>query len=223
MGILKKILSGDDFHKTRLHDAKGNLVRLDYAIIHGFYAITTGLLRIFWGYRPVLPWIPYSAIKEIEKIINKHSIILEFGSGMSTIWLARKCDKVYSVEDSEDWFDIVKEKLERLRLNNVIYEMRDGNSYIPLSGVVDELFDFIMIDGLYRSACLKFALQKLKPNGYLYLDDTDMDMRVQNGDMRIAEDYLRGVVNERGGQLVYFTDFSPTQFFVKQGLLARIP
>ena len=43
-----------------------------------------------------------------------------------------------------------------------------------------------------------------------------------NGDSRRAETALRNAVASRGGSIQSFTDFSPTNFFAEQGLLARL-
>lgn len=58
----------------------------------------------------------------------------------------------------------------------------------------------------------------LKPGGYVYLDDTDK----HHADLKQAETLLRNTVSSRGGEVVEYSDFSPEQLFVKQGILARI-
>lgn len=223
MEIAKRFIRGSSFTKTRLHDEKGNLIGLRRLLLNGPRAITTGLLSVF-GYRPELPWISYAAAHEIEKALDsRHSVVLEFGSGMSTIWLARRSAKVYSVEHSDVWFGFVAEHLQRLSLENVVYELRpEKDAYIHFPDTRDVFFDFVLIDGLYRSDCLKNAISRLKPGGLIYLDDCDKDMTVLNGDMRIAEACLCDIAQHRQGKLVYYTDVAPTQFFVKQGALCRI-
>ena len=45
-------------------------------------------------------------------------------------------------------------------------------SYVNAINKIDENFDFIAIDGRCRSACLKLATSKLKPNGIVLFDDS---------------------------------------------------
>jgi len=47
-------------------------------------------------------------------------------------------------------------------------------------------------------------------------------MTFPDGDLRRAEAALLDAVRARGGSIRYFSDFSPTNFFVEQGALARL-
>jgi hypothetical protein len=41
--------------------------------------------------------------------------------------------------------------------------------------------------------------------------------------MRTAEELLRDLARQKGGVIHEFCDFSPTQFFVKQGIAWELP
>jgi predicted O-methyltransferase YrrM len=185
--------------------------------------MTTAVLRRLFGYRPAQPWISYAAASEIAKALDPtRSVVLEFGSGTSTVWLAERSAQLYSVEDSEPWFGRVSEWLRRSSVQNVVYALRsDKNGYIHFPEKSDVLFDFVLIDGTYRSDCLKAAVGRLKPGGLIYLDDCDKDTALGNGDMREAEAFLREIAGQGQGQLTYYSDLAPTQCFVKQGALYK--
>ena len=77
------------------------------------------------------------------------------------------------------------------------------------------------MDGTDREGCIRSVVPKLKRGANLYLDNSDKDMTRPNGDMRRAEKALLEAVEMRKGSVRYFSDFSPTNFFVEQGVLAK--
>ena len=126
--MLKKIISGNDSRKSRLHDEKGNFIGWGRLFLHAPAALATGLLRLTIDYRPVEPWISYSAINVLRGFLTKSSRVLEFGSGMSTVWYARHAGEVYSVEDYKPWFDKVNLVLNRENIKNVKYFFASNES-----------------------------------------------------------------------------------------------
>lgn len=222
--MLTKIISGDTLRKSRLHDEKGNFVGLAHLIRHAPPAIMTGLLRLSVDYRPQLPWISYSAIQVLEKFLTKSSRVLEFGSGMSTLWYAKHASEVCSVVDFKPWFNKVSDLIVRKGINNINYQFAVGvDTYSRYHGDDDDGFDLIMIDGSHRSACVAQASKLLKPGGILYLDNSDKDSTPRGGDMRLAEKFALRFSKVRNGDVTYFTDFAPPQLFVQQGLMAKLP
>ena len=77
-----------------------------------------------------------------------------------------------------------------------------------------------MIDGSNRSACIQTAVNCLKPDAILYLYNSDK--HPHGGDTRLAEEALLAAVRVRGGRMLYFTDFAPTDLFGNQGLAALL-
>lgn len=222
--MLKRIISAGPSRKSRLHDEKDNFIGLKRLFLHAPHAVLTGLLRLSIGYRPGLPWISYSAIAELEKFLTNTSRVLEFGSGMSTIWYAKHAGEVCSVEDCKPWFDKVSDLIERKNIENISLHFANGLSeYSQLMANDDAGFDLIIVDGNHRSACIAHATNLLKTGGILYLDNSDRDTKVVSGDTRLAEELALQFARERHAQVTYFTDFAPTQFFVQQGLMIKLP
>jgi len=224
LGIITKVIRADKSRRSRLHDEKGNFIGWKRALLHAPPAILTGILRITIDYRPELPWISYAAIKLLKGFLSKESRILEFGSGMSTIWYATHAKEVCSIENNEYWFEQVNAILRKRQLNNVVYEFTtDEQEYCSFQSDTAIGFDLIIIDGCYRSRCVVNAVKLLRPGGILYLDNSDRDSIEGGGDMRYAEQYALHFAREKNGSVSYFVDFAPTQFFVQQGMMVKLP
>lgn len=223
--MLTKLFYGEQkIRKSRLHDEKGNFIGWDKFLSHAPLAFSTGLVRISLGYHPVIPWIAYDAIGVLKKFLTKNSRVLEFGSGMSTIWYAKFAGEVYSVEDYRPWYEKVNVIQKKHLLNNVHYHFAE-NPIDYFNFMADDTtgFDLIMVDGSNRSTCITNAVKLLRPGGILYLDNSDKHSSSQGGDTRLAEGYALEFTQEKSAEVTYFTDFAPTQFFVQQGLMIKLP
>jgi len=181
-------------------------------------------MRISVGYRPELPWIGYTSIDNLNTFLNKDSRVLEFGSGMSTIWYAKHAGEIFSVEDCRPWYDNVTKIIESKRLSNITYRFAESESeYSEFMSDDTNGFDLVIIDGSCRSKCVAHATKLIKPGGILYLDNSDKDSAPNGGDMRTAEAHARDFAIDSNAQITEITDFAPTQFFVQQGLSIRLP
>jgi predicted O-methyltransferase YrrM len=115
---------------------------------------------------------------------------LEFGSGRSTVWLATLMQRLTSVEHNSQWFAIVREKLAVRGLLNVDYRLvplghpeseAEHPGYDPLPDYVavasefpDSSLNLVLIDGHYRSACIRATIPKIAPLGYMIIDDVNL-------------------------------------------------
>jgi len=221
--MLQKLLSGGAARKTRLHDEKGNLISFNRFFLNGSRAVFTGLMRILLGYRVAMPWISYSAISVLKQHLDKTSRVLEFGSGMSTIWYAQHAGHVCSVEDNKEWYEKVQELIQDREIQNIDYLFADTEeTYSQFKCGDDVGYDLIMVDGSFRSSCVANTLKLLKPSGILYLDNSDKDSTESGGDMRLAESQVLSFAKQQNAEVIYFTDFAPTQLFVQQGLMIKL-
>lgn len=224
MSLFTRVISGDSVRKTRLHDEKGNLCPPANLIMHGPPAIITGLLRILVGYIPEKPWIAYSSIRLLDKFLDKKSRVLEFGSGMSTIWFASHAGEVNSVEHNKPWHKSISSIIRERDIRNVNYKFaEDEAEYASFMADDTNGFDLVLIDGRCRSKCLANASKLVRPGGILYLDNSDKDSTTRGGDMRLAESALREFAEQRGAAVTEVVDFAPAQLFVQQGLYTKLP
>src|SRR5580693_2267963 len=134
MNLAQKIIGGDEMHKSRFHDQKRNLIDLQ-GLRYFPHCISSTVLRLTIGKRPVLPWIGYRAINRLKKILNNKTKMIEFGSGMSTIWYAKHCGEVISIEDNELWYNKISRELRDQKFTNVSYHLKKVPDYCELYDV----------------------------------------------------------------------------------------
>ena len=210
-----------EYRKSRFYDEKGNPGDVG-GVIYAPLALATATMRKLFDYRPKWPTLSFRAIKVIDYILEPSFRCVEFGSGMSTPWLAKRCNYLLSIENDKAWYDRVSAMIAANSFSHVRHELREANRYSDLSDHDDGLFDFVLVDGLDRHGCVISAVPKIRPGGWIYLDNSDKDMTKPEGDVRLAEAALLEAVAKRGGSTRYFVDFSVTNFFVEQGLLVRL-
>jgi hypothetical protein len=219
MNVLDKIIRGDAERKTRFHDEKGNFIRPGRLLRNGPRAYATFPLRRLLNVRPKQPWISFDASYVLAKHLTKDSRVLEFGSGMSTIWYAKRAGHVRSVEDYRPWYEKVCLELQADDATNVDYVFAESRESYTSAGLRGTEYDLIMVDGSHRSACIASAIPLLAARGILYLDNSDKNSR--GGDVRDAEKLCLQFAERKGLACEYYTDFAPSQLIPTQGLLIR--
>lgn len=153
----------------------------------GFISRAAG--EVYTMFRPDEPWISHKAVRFLEKSLNESMSGLEWGSGRSTLWYARKLGHLISVEHDSNWHQLIRERISRQNLTNVDYRFialdhPENDPTYPnyamtpkyvdvISSMPDESLDFVVIDGHYRQACLQAVQRKLKHGGLLLLDNSN--------------------------------------------------
>lgn len=127
------------------------------------------------------PWIAPTAISWLDKHLTTKMKGVEFGSGRSTVWYAKRLKSLVSIEDHKGWFEQVQQELEQANIKNISYVLRsseeDTTGKIPYVQTIDtfevEGLDFIVVDGKHRDVIAIQAIDKLKSGGFLLLDDAE--------------------------------------------------
>ncbi|MEP7192277.1 MAG: class I SAM-dependent methyltransferase [Actinomycetota bacterium] len=143
-----------------------------------------------------IPWWTYGAISAVQEhlqLLGGSARVFEFGSGASTVWLARRSADVYSVEHDHAFADIMRRVLADANVTDAVDLIeappatsadpqvrsgRPGEDELDFSGYVDALervggkFDLICVDGRARVACALAAVKYLTPDGILVWDDS---------------------------------------------------
>lgn len=147
-------------------------VQLDNDWIYGRTALAHGI-----------PWITPKAFLHLEKIVKPEWRVFEWGSGGSTVYWARKCEQVISVEHNIEWVTRTAGMLAERKLDNFdihyIRGLYDGlvDHYKPYADVIltypDDYFDLVYIDGeaTSRKWCLENCLSKVK--GWILCDNSN--------------------------------------------------
>jgi len=138
------------------------------------------------GYRtlnPGEPWLTPAAIRALEGLLLPTDAGIEFGSGRSTLWFAKRVRHLTSIEHNQQWYERVVQLLKEAGLQNVTYHFYPENSpsegetqsnYVEaFSNFSAESVDFVLVDGIYRDQCAYRALSVLKPGGLLIIDNVN--------------------------------------------------
>ncbi|MGH9876278.1 MAG: hypothetical protein ACRD5H_01455 [Nitrososphaerales archaeon] len=222
--MYKKIVAGSNTRKTRLHDERGNMISSARLVRNGPKALVSGFARLAFGILSNRPWISYDMQNVIEKFLNSKKMVLEYGSGMSTLWYAQRSHLVVSVEDDKFWFEKNLQRFSDYKSANIEYKFcGNPEEYTNAQNFTkNKQFDLIMIDGSYRYECALQATEIVAPGGLIYLDNCDKSDGGQSGAVKQAREVLEAFAKQNNHSIQYITDFAPGQFFVQQGLLVRL-
>ena len=142
-----------------------------------------------------LPWWTLKSKKYVDsflKNLDGNALVFEYGPGASTIWLSKRCKKIYYVEHDESFFNYlskltknyknIKGYFEKPKKSKKItkypisrhkdYKNLDFSNYVNKIRAINKKFDLIIIDGRSRTYCLKESLKHLKENGLIVFDNT---------------------------------------------------
>lgn len=137
------------------------------------------------------PWWTFTASERIDEMLRSRpgARVFEWGSGASTMWLARRAAAVISVEHDSVWAD----RVAAVAPSNVDLRVRQGvPSAAPRTGsakrgfegvdfteYVSEIeqhpgeFDVIVVDGRAREACLERAVGRIAERGVIVVDNVE--------------------------------------------------
>ncbi|MEX1663677.1 class I SAM-dependent methyltransferase [Thioclava sp. 15-R06ZXC-3] len=135
------------------------------------------------------PWWTFNAIDTVDQYLAEKpgARVFEWGSGASTVWLAKRAGEVISIEHDGDWADVVAPRIAgfghvtltrvdaqakgRISSGKFGFEGQFFDDYVAAIRDVPGQFDLIVIDGRAREACLDEALARLAPGGRILFDD----------------------------------------------------
>lgn len=151
-----------------------------------------------------VPWITFEAQSWLKEYLSKNMVVFEYGSGGSTLFFSKRVKKLISVEHDNIWysrvFDILKDEnisnctylLFKPQLafdnqpdftdpygftsNSPEYTNMSFETYVKtLDKFPDNSFDLVFIDGRTRPSCILHALDKVRPGGFLMLDNSERE------------------------------------------------
>ena len=174
MNKLLKLLRANENHKTRFHTERGLLMPLS-----SFARIPKALWYRLSGKYKFMPWIVPETVSWLEKNMREEWQVFEFGSGWSTIWYAKHCRHIVSVEDNAGWNQVVEGRVKDQGVKNCELRLASLNDFISIiSSFPNDYFDLIIIDSSeeqknLRIEALEASMSKVRPGGYILLDDSD--------------------------------------------------
>lgn len=154
------------------------------------------------------PWITYRAIEWLDSHLGRDMSVFEFGAGGSTLFFSQRVRRVVSVEHDEKFHQVVARLLAESGIDNCELILRrpqpltDGGpswefishqakyrglSFEDYLKAIDEFpdasFDLVLVDGRARVESARRAFRKIKPGGYLMLDNSDRSGYAEVGRM----------------------------------------
>lgn len=159
------------------------------------YLLSKFKLRVFELKHPDAPWLTADSIRLLDQLIKKTDSGIEFGSGRSTRWFARRCQNLTSIEHHEGWYKKVKSELNDLDnvkyiLANVNLDKPEKSEYLStLLNIPDATIDFVVNDGKIRDWVAHKTIDKLKPGGVYILDNAE---RYMPNDLHLPESIGKG-------------------------------
>jgi predicted O-methyltransferase YrrM len=127
------------------------------------------------------PWIAPAAVLALDRLITREFSIFEFGSGSSTLWFSKRAGKVISVENNPEWFRSVQAALSAAGVSNCELKLVPIDDFlVEMDRQPEGSLDLVVVDNeqnehVTRNDCVAASIPKVKPGGYLLLDDSDRE------------------------------------------------
>lgn len=109
----------------------------------------------------IMPWYTSPCLEWLMTLPLRGKRVFEYGVGDSTLWYRSKYAQVGGVDTNEEWAE---------KIPGTFY-ITDNQGYISVMDKYSAPFDIIVIDGDWRDECTEKALPKLKPGGFLIIDN----------------------------------------------------
>lgn len=125
---------------------------------------------------PEAPWLTRPMVDLLDSWLRPTDRGLEWGSGCSTVWLARRVQALVSVEHDPSWYRRVQQGLQQQPPRSPVDHrlIRDEAGYVAVAHTLPPAsLDFCLVDGLARDRCAVAALPLITPGGVLILDNSN--------------------------------------------------
>lgn len=131
-----------------------------------------------------MPWWSFGAVEALSARLLPSHDVFEFGSGGSSLYLARRARSVTCVEDQPNWAERVESEARKLGIGNLTVlrrplDLSDGAGFLEsayLLALAGRKFDLIVIDGAegkepLRESCFQRAEDFIREGGMIIVDD----------------------------------------------------
>jgi len=122
-----------------------------------------------------IPWFTYPAIEYLNQFDVRDKRVFEYGCGQSTAYWRRRGARVWGVEHDRAWFEKMSSDTSAGR---ILYFADTELEYAATIELPGTSFDIVVIDGVFRTACVEPALAHLRPGGFIILDNAERDVEV---------------------------------------------
>lgn len=158
----------------------------------------------------------------IQKYLNQNDILLEWGSGNSTIYYSGIVKKVISIEHDKDYFDYIQKTITLYDIKNIEQYLISAHSPNPIPSRYEQFKDYIeypiknklkftkvLIDGRGRKYCAFSIINMIDENVIIFIHDFnreeyqdvlqyyDIVERITTGQGIVALKKKKGIVFDR--------------------------
>ena len=189
------------------------------------------------------PWITFKAIDFLKIHLKPGHKIFEYGGGGSTLFFVKRVAQIITVEHNKVWFDTLQHIIENKKSDNwkgifipaekgdLVSNPEFANPYhyssddepsigfnykkyvTSIEAFSNNYFDCVIIDGRSRPACIIHSIPKIKPSGFLVLDNSDRKYYLEQTKNRIEKEFTQ-IISEFGPS-PYATEFTHTSIWKK--------
>ena len=127
--------------------------------------------------------------------------LLEFGSGGSTLFFAKRCARVVSLEADRNWYERLRKEVP----DNVELFWRVGDAFYDRNDAWGK-FDVVVIDTMERNRLAEVAISYCSQTGVIIWDDTE------------RPEYVSGIseLKRTGWKQLRFSGIGPIQNAIKE-------
>jgi hypothetical protein len=213
--FVSRVVTGDGNRRTRFHTMMGTCVNARDLLDLPRSVWTALQLRVF-GRRAHLAWLSYRAVAHLEQLMRPDWRVLEFGSGMSSLFFARHAGSLVSIETNREWYERMRGLFASYHLTSVDYRLQELDGYTVLPDLADASFDLVIVDGVARDREARAAIQKVKPGGYIFYDNSDVPWP------EYAEARRLVISAAAPNAIWFFNGFYPFQISAMESVLVRV-
>lgn len=154
----------------------------------------------FSSFKPLMHEHEY---KFVEKYLNKNDVLLEWGSGNSTLYFSDFVSKVISIEHDIDYYHSIKKCIDAYSAENILLfhvepTVRDQtiDRYAQLKDYIEFpvkqkfIFNKILIDGRARKHCALFLHDHILEDHIIFIHDFNYNNQEGYIDKNFHEDLL---------------------------------
>ncbi|HQQ94601.1 MAG TPA: hypothetical protein PLQ93_08615 [Bacteroidia bacterium] len=188
-------------------------------------------------------WITFAAMDFLSANLGKQDKVFEYGGGGSTLFFSNRVAEIITVEHNTEWFSILESKMNekgftgwtgKLILpepNNILdapdpaipehYASDDalnkGKNFKAYASFIDQYpdayFACVLVDGRARPSCIRHAISKIKPGGFLVLDNSDREYYLRHTGKLLEKNFSKRLGSF--GPTPYLNEFTQTSIWQK--------
>lgn len=121
------------------------------------------------------PWLTRDAVDFLDGWIRPSDYLVEFGSGRSTVWFARRVSSMLSVEHDPSWHARTSQMLASEGTDSKVRYIlcQDSREYVALPTSLHNV-DLCLVDGIHRGSVAVGMVRAMTPgSGVLVIDNAN--------------------------------------------------